>query len=292
MRLMSWNIQWAKGADGRVEPVRIADYLTAQQPDIIALQEVCNNYPANTGDSFADQPAWFEQAFRQQSGAVWQTLFSPATDRFHPESGLRQQFGNLIATHYPIAEVRHHTLPRPVDAAHPGSPRAALELLLQTPLGWIRFITTHLEYYSTRQRTAQAAYLYRLHEEGCGWHRDPITPPNISDTPLRTLPTTDQTLICGDLNAPPDNPEIMQLLAPAELTCVGLYDGWRLTHPDQPHPPTLGLNTSGFSREQAFCADYLLGSRCTLNRIESFTVDDQVTFSDHQPLIIDFKEPT
>ncbi len=291
MRLMSWNIQWAKGVDGRVDPERIAAYLEAQQPDLIALQEVCRHYPANTGDSPPDQPAWFEQRFRTLGGRAWQTIFSPATDRFHPATGQRQQFGNLLASHYPIAEVRHHPLPRPPDPACLSSSRAALELLLQTPLGWLRLITTHLEYYSPIQRQAQAAYLRHLHQEGCDGYHSPPQTPNSSDTPLRTLPTTDQTLICGDLNAPPDNPAIRQLFEPFPSPTPPLFDGWHARYPNHPHPPTLGVHPAAGDTRPPLCMDYLIGTAHLLQQIERITVDPTITASDHQPLIIDFREP-
>lgn len=290
MRILSWNIQWGKGVDNHVDPERIAAYIEAQKPDIIALQEVCRHYPANTGDSEPDQPSWFEQRLQNLlgNGKKWQAIFSAATDTIHPQTGVRQQFGNMILTHYPIYQIRHHTLPRPADPDYPGSQRAALELLLQTPVGVCRFITTHLEYYSPRQRQAQVDYLRQCHREGCDWFFHPPIRRNVSDTPMKSLPFTNQTLICGDLNAAPDNPTIKHLLAPFDDDTPALYDSWRYCYPNQPHPPTLGLDNPNYPAAQAFCADYLMGTTYFLSQIQAITIDDQCRASDHQPLLIEF----
>ncbi len=58
MIVVTWNIQWGRGVDGRVDLKRIVD--TARQLgdfDILCLQEVADNYPglagAGTDNQFA-----------------------------------------------------------------------------------------------------------------------------------------------------------------------------------------------------------------------------------------------
>ena len=58
MKLLSWNIQWGRGMDGRVDLARILR--TIQQLgdfDVICLQEVAVNFPGLPGSRGEDQVA-------------------------------------------------------------------------------------------------------------------------------------------------------------------------------------------------------------------------------------------
>ena len=69
----------------------------------------------------------------------------------------RQRFGNLIATRLPVLQLQHHPLPYPADASVPSMPRMCTVATVRDPaLGAVRVMTTHLEFYSKRQRMAQA----------------------------------------------------------------------------------------------------------------------------------------
>ena len=50
MRLLSWNIQWCRGVDGRVDPERIARVARElADADVICLQEVARGFPSLAG---------------------------------------------------------------------------------------------------------------------------------------------------------------------------------------------------------------------------------------------------
>ncbi|HQV09649.1 MAG TPA: endonuclease, partial [Thauera sp.] len=50
MRLLTWNIQWGRGADGRVDLARtVAAIRAAGDFDVICLQEVACNFPGLAG---------------------------------------------------------------------------------------------------------------------------------------------------------------------------------------------------------------------------------------------------
>jgi endonuclease/exonuclease/phosphatase family metal-dependent hydrolase len=45
MKLVTWNIQWCRGCDGRVDPQRIVDDARAFADfDVLCLQEVAANF--------------------------------------------------------------------------------------------------------------------------------------------------------------------------------------------------------------------------------------------------------
>ena len=56
MKLLSWNIQWCRGVDGRVDPERIAREVRAMaDADVICLQEVARGFDTLAGSQGEDQ---------------------------------------------------------------------------------------------------------------------------------------------------------------------------------------------------------------------------------------------
>ncbi len=56
MQLISWNVQWCRGSDGKVDPGRIARVARGMADfDVLCLQEVARNFPALGGSSGEDQ---------------------------------------------------------------------------------------------------------------------------------------------------------------------------------------------------------------------------------------------
>jgi endonuclease/exonuclease/phosphatase family metal-dependent hydrolase len=45
MRLLSWNVQWCRGVDGKVDPARIAAELRRiADPDVACFQEIASTF--------------------------------------------------------------------------------------------------------------------------------------------------------------------------------------------------------------------------------------------------------
>ena len=61
MRVVSWNIHWGCGKDGRIRIHAIIDVLRKLNPDVICLQEVASNHAELEGNANANQ-------FRQLAG--------------------------------------------------------------------------------------------------------------------------------------------------------------------------------------------------------------------------------
>ena len=46
MKLITWNVQWCCGVDGKVDPARIVTEAKRQADfDVLCLQEIADNYP-------------------------------------------------------------------------------------------------------------------------------------------------------------------------------------------------------------------------------------------------------
>ena len=100
MRVISWNIQWGRGADGVVNLSRIIDRIHALGPfDVICLQEVASCFEGLAGGKGEDGLAVLSAAFE---GYV--AIHAPAVD-MPAGGGRRSTSGNLMLSRLPVAAV-------------------------------------------------------------------------------------------------------------------------------------------------------------------------------------------
>ena len=285
MKLLTWNIQWGRGADGRVDLDRIvADARRVADFDVLCLQEVSDGYPELAGCDGSDQ---FAGLARRLPG--YEAFEGVATDTPRPGGG-RRRFGNLILTRLPVRQAFRHLLPWPADAAVRSMQRAALELTLDTPCGPLRVMTTHLEYYSGHQRAAQVERLRALHAEGWAQSRS-ARPGGAADGPFEAVARGAGLVLVGDFNFRPEAPERARLTAPSDDPAVPrLHDAWTLAHPGTPHATTVGRNDPVQWPGPAFTCDFAFVSDDLAPRLAALEVDDRSDASDHQPLLLELRD--
>lgn len=144
MRLIDWNIQWGRDADGIVDlPRTIAAARQLSDFDVLCVQEVTRGFDALPGRPGPDQ---FAELAALLPGYTIVDAIGADLPAIRPGAP-RRQFGNAIATRLPVGRVLRQSLPWPADAGAPSMPRVALDIALRAPLGWLRVVTTHLEYY-------------------------------------------------------------------------------------------------------------------------------------------------
>lgn len=291
MQLVTWNTQWCRGLDGRVDPARIVQYaLALGDVDVLCLQEIAVNYPGLAGAP-GDQVAQVQSALP----AGWQVFFGAAVDEWTAAG--RQRFGNLIATRLPVLQLQHHPLPYPPDAGVRSMPRLCSVLTVQDPaLGPVRVMTTHLEYYSKTQRMAQALALRALHLQACAQAAQP--PQGLADgSPFQPKAHTPHAVLCGDFNLQAHEPEYAALaaaLADEEDATAGqagqppLWDAWRLLHPDAPQPPTFCVFDQTYAPQPLAC-DFIWVSDSLRSRVRAVRVDGVTQASDHQPVLLELQ---
>ena len=168
MKLITWNVQWCRGMDGKVDPARIVKHAKAIADfDVLCLQEIANHYPAPRleGSRGENQFAELARLLPGYAPVPGVAVDVPAED------GGRRHFGNMVLSRLPVGQVFRHLLPYPVEPGFNGMPRIALETVLASSIGPLRVITTHLEYYGTRKRTAQVEALRRIYADGSGHAR-------------------------------------------------------------------------------------------------------------------------
>jgi endonuclease/exonuclease/phosphatase family metal-dependent hydrolase len=275
VRLISWNVQWCRGIDGTVDPARIAhEARRLADPDVLCLQEINVGFADLPGAGGENEVQAIEREF-----PGYQVFFASAVDV--PGTGTaRRQFGNLIASRFPVGRVMRHSLPWPKTTA-PSMPRAALEAVIQAPFGALRVITTHLEYYSSGHRAAQIERLRELH---CETNLE--TAREDTEGPFAPLAHPQTALVCGDFNMPPDDPLRTRLLEAFVDGAPKFMDAWPALHPGVAHPHTFRVH----EREEGqspYCCDYVFVTEDLASRLRSITVDADNRASDHQPVIVE-----
>ena len=171
MRIATWNVQWCRGLDGRVDPARIAAELRRLgEPEVACLQELACGFAELAGSRGEDQAAALAQALPECDAVVAWAVDLPGAGR------ARKRFGNLLLSRLPVGRVRRHSLPWPASPEAPTMPRIAVEATVSAPFGPVRVVSTHFEYYSARHRGAQVARLAELHAEWQAQRKDPGEP--------------------------------------------------------------------------------------------------------------------
>jgi endonuclease/exonuclease/phosphatase family metal-dependent hydrolase len=283
MKLITWNTQWCRGVDGKVDPGRIVRHAKAVADfDVLCLQEVANNFPDPllAGSRGENQ---FAELSRRLPG------FQPVTGAIIdvPDGkGGRRYFGNMILSRYPVGQVFRHLLPYPVDPGVNGMPRIALEAVVEAPFGAVRVITTHLEYYGTRKRTAQVEALRAIYAEGSGYARHG----GIVDTtggPFHTRPRPAATIITGDFNLEPDDPLHSRMIEAFDDDTPPLADAWQVAHPGERHAATFKIYEKETPGEPELHCDFIFVSIDLVPRVKTLRVDQKTQASDHQPVLIE-----
>ena len=164
-------------------------------------------------------------------------------------------------------------------------PRVALEAVIEADIGPVRVITTHLEYYSSRQRVAQVERLREVHVEACE-HARTKSSAQYRSGPFEPFGRPVQAILTGDFNMKIDDPACVNLQAPFDNNVPRFVDAWAQAHPGQKHPPTFCVHGKEHAKEP-YCCDFVFVTEDLAPRIKSVRVDVETQVSDHQPMAIE-----
>ena len=282
MRLLSWNIQWGRGADGHVDLQRTASAIhAAGEFDVICLQEVACNFAGLAGGAGEDELAFFAAAFPDYTPVFGAGLDVP------DGRGARALFGNLLLSRLPVGQVFRHMLPAPADPGMHSMQRVCVEAVLSATPGPIRVLTTHLEYHSQHQRRAQVAALRDLQREaGAQATAKPPAPRKGSSWGFAQWPRPASAILCGDFNFEPESDEYALLHTPFADPIPAWRDAWSACHPQRPHAPSVGLHGAEWP-QRAYCCDYFFVSADLAPRVTVVEVLAATAASDHQPVVLE-----
>jgi endonuclease/exonuclease/phosphatase family metal-dependent hydrolase len=168
-RLMTYNVHGCSGMDGRVSPRRIARVIAAQQPDIVALQELDLGRRRSRAE---------DQAKLIASELGFHAVFCPTVTLGE------EHYGHALLSRWPVDVVKRALLPHDPKSWWP-EPRAALWARVQLKERTVHVIMTHLGL-GPKERIAQMKALM-----GPEW--------------IGGIPDDEPVLLCGDMNMLPNS---------------------------------------------------------------------------------------
>ena len=291
MKLVSYNIQYGFGADGRYDLERIAEVVAGA--DVIALQEVERHW-RRTGE--ADQPEILGRLLPEHH---W--VYGPAFDMdasYRDVEGRlvnrRRQFGTMLLSRLPIAWSRLHLLPMRRMISPLNTQNPALECMIRTPFGPVRFFSLHLAHVGAEERLEQIDFLLDRHRRvglvGGPWsgtddepHRDWTHGEPEPEAPLAAV-------MMGDFNSEPGSAEYRRLTGDQPYHADARYrDGFVDAAVAAGHRPdafhTHVRNVGG--RVEKRRLDYCFVGAPIADRVRSVGVDNDAVASDHHPVFVD-----
>ena len=276
MKLITWNIQWGLGVDGRLDFARMVAHARAMADfDVLCLQEVAENYDdleGSTGENQFAEVASLLPGFEAVPGI--------AVDVPHPAGG-RKRFGNMILSRLPVGRVIRHSLPWRGDATA-NMPRILIEAVVETGFGPVRVMTTHLEYSSAKLRAAQVEGIRAAQECACEREDIPSLPYYGPFTPHKGARSA---ILTGDFNMRPDDPSKLRIEAPFEGAVPAFRDSWKALKGDAPHPPSFCIHDRRWG--EPHCCDFVFVTEDLEPRLRRIVYDVETQISDHQPVLVE-----
>lgn len=152
LRVLSYNIHHAEGADQKLDLERIANVILSVKPDIVALQEVDQTV---TRSSSVDQPTELSRLTK---------MYVAFGDNIPLQGG---HYGNAVLSRFPVASYKNHLLPNIDNGEQRGVIAAEIEVpKLNQPL---LLLATHLDHRRDgRERIASATAINQLLGESPG----------------------------------------------------------------------------------------------------------------------------
>ncbi len=181
LKVMTYNIHYGVGMDGKKDLARIAAVINDWKPDIVGLQEVSDSVMMAELGQLTGMEAVFGASTEAEPPNLYRLLGIPV-----PEAQLH--YGDGILSRYPMKYLGNHAIPSASSSRY-----EAMAVDVDLSERWpssarVRFITTHFDYLETigSRRARQAAV--EVLEEAFVDERQDVS-----------------YILTGDLNATPDD---------------------------------------------------------------------------------------
>jgi endonuclease/exonuclease/phosphatase family metal-dependent hydrolase len=281
VKFVSYNIQYGFGLDGRYDLERIVASIAGA--DIIALQEVTRGSSRN---DHVDMGAAIEELLPDHFSTYGAAcdIHQGIIQQNARQVSRRFQFGNMVLSRWPILSTRMLLLPRSRTLSKLNMQRCAVEAIIETPNGPLRFYSIHLDHVSPDERISQIEY---LKERLNNFTREGGSLTGGAEVGLTDPPLPEDYVVMGDFNMEPESPEYR--------ACVGIKDSFYRRVPRFDRPAD-ALDLAGWykpgcynwmdpgDRTRRTHLDYCLISCGLESRLKSASVDIDAEGSDHFPV--------
>lgn len=262
---VSYNIQYGFGIDGRYDLQRIVDAI--RHADIILLQEVTRGFIRNKGaDMVADIRALLPDRFAVVGMPTDIDFGSAPRDGVVRDS--RFQFGNMVLSRWPVLSSRLHLLPRSPRTERLNLQRGALEALIQTPVGAVRFLSVHLDHVDAAERLRQIEAL-----RGIVTAMDGGAATGMGEFGFPELPVTEHAIAAGDFNMRPGSPEYVAMAGEGTGALLDISPPGEVMSFYNPKEP-----------EPLQRLDYAFATPTLAKRVTKSWIDEATIGSDHRPV--------
>lgn len=276
MRILSWNVQYGKSANNSFDFNRTLDYIKALgEFDVICLQEIARHMEDYCQPGQEDQMQLAQQYFENYS-PVWGSGFSWASSGSNRLA--RQEFGNLTLVKTELLDYRVHQLPQPASPGNLQMARVAVEVCIDSKIGPLSIVNTHLAYHDINESQLQLEHLARLEQERVAHHQ---FPKNSASGCYQTGFHASARILCGDFNLEPNSSHYEYQVT------NGWNDAWKRGSPDKPYPPTCGVFDILQWPQGPHCRDYFWLSNELVSTNIKVIADGNTSLSDHQPIILE-----
>jgi endonuclease/exonuclease/phosphatase family metal-dependent hydrolase len=295
MKIVTYNIQFGLGKDGRYDLQRVAGEVDGA--DIIALQEVERHWQRS---GLKDQAAEIAKLLANYYW-VYGPYFDVDASIARPDgtiNNVRRQFGNMILSKTPIISSRLFPLPKSALTQRHNMSVGVLEGVVRLPGEQaLRIYNAHLGARSQSDRVAQILtikdIIERAPREGGTWTGHQYHPLWKEDANPPPMP--EQFVLLGDFNLQAIDPEYDHLAGPMEegtgrLAGKGYYiDTWVASgHGENEGSTFLYDPAAGDGPDMR--VDFAFVDRAIKNRILGARIDEQAQGSDHQPYWVDLDD--
>ena len=285
MKCVTYNVQYGIGLDGGYDIGRIAD--AVRGAEVIGLQEVTRNNPKN---GLRDMVAELRDALPD-----YFAVFGPNLEveiGSHADNGravdVRLQFGNMVMSKTPILASRNLLLPRRRSIDVLNLQRGAIEALIDTPLGPVRFYSLHLDHRSPDERAQQLDFLM---DRVLAYPLEGGAITGAAEFGFAEPPRPEAFMLMGDFNMLPGSREYVGLVGeidhamgmprvacrPVDAAAAASDEpATTWVEPADPH-----------NRDHWKRIDYVFTSAELASRVKGSWVDSRATGSDHLPLWVE-----
>ena len=279
MRVVSYNIQYGKGLDGRFDLVRACNRVRGA--DIICLQEVDQFWRRSGNVDQAAEISGLLPTYYQVFGSSFDVDASAAAAH-GAVINRRRRHGNMILSRWPILSSRCFNLPKRHYDDRFNMQMGFLETVIACEPEPLRVYNYHAGYLESAERLEQVESFAAVFErtvgeggawggkgdiDGLAWDNDAVSPP---------MPA--EAVVCGDFNAGPETEEYRLL-----LETTGLVDCWALAAPGQVGESTLRREPGADDRLRGK-VDHILATPALAARLERVAIDHDSDASDHKPI--------